>query len=73
MNIALWVVAALLAVLMLNASTKLFVPKEQLATKYGRGWMGDNSVGFVKSLEPLSSWLRGAPFQRRFMLPCAPS
>jgi hypothetical protein len=52
MNIALWVVAALLAVLMLNASTKLFVPKEQLATKYGRGWMGDNSVGFVKSLEP---------------------
>ena len=54
MNLALWVVAGLLSVLMLNASTKLFVPKERLATKYGRGWMGDNSVGFVKTLVDLA-------------------
>jgi hypothetical protein len=53
MNLALWVVAGLLSVLMLNASTKLFVPKERLATKYGRGWMGDNSVRFVKTLGAL--------------------
>jgi hypothetical protein len=38
---------------MLNASTKLFVPKETQATKYGRGWMGDNSAGFVKTLGAL--------------------
>jgi hypothetical protein len=50
LNLALWIVAGLLAVLMLNAATKLFVPKEKLATKYGREWMGDNSVGFVKTL-----------------------
>jgi hypothetical protein len=50
MSLALWVVAGLLSVLMLNASTKLFVPKVKLATKYGRGWMADNSVGFVKTL-----------------------
>ena len=53
MNIALWIVAGLLSVLMLNAATKLFVPKEELATKYGRGWMADNSVGFVKTLGAL--------------------
>jgi hypothetical protein len=53
MNIALWIVAGLLALLMLNAATKLFVPKDKLATKYGRGWMRDNSVGFVKTLGAL--------------------
>jgi hypothetical protein len=54
MNIALWIVAGLLALLMLNAATKLFVPKDKLATKYGRGWMRDNSVGFVKTLVDLA-------------------
>jgi hypothetical protein len=53
MNLTLWIVAGLLAVLMLNAATKLFVPKEKLATKYGRGWMADNSVGFVKTVGAL--------------------
>ena len=32
---------------------KLFVPKEKLATKYGRGWIGDASVGFAKTLGAL--------------------
>jgi hypothetical protein len=53
MNLALLIVAGLLSVLMLNAATKLFVPKEKLATKYGREWMRDNSVGFVKTLGAL--------------------
>jgi DoxX-like family len=53
MNLALWIIAGLLAVLMLNAATKLFVPKDELATKYGRGWIGDNSVGFVKTIGAL--------------------
>ena len=53
MNLALWIIAGLLAALMLTAATKLFVPKDKLATKYGRGWMGDNSVGFVKTVGAL--------------------
>jgi hypothetical protein len=53
MNLALWIIAGLLAVLMLNAATKLFAPKEKLASKYGRGWMGDNGVGFVKTIGAL--------------------
>ncbi|MGH3479846.1 MAG: DoxX family protein [Nocardioidaceae bacterium] len=53
MNLALWIIAGSLAVLMLNAATKLFLPKDKLATKYGRGWMGDNSVGFVKTIGAL--------------------
>ena len=53
MNLALWIIAGLLAVVMLNAATKLFVPKEKLATKYGRGWIEDASVGFVKTIGAL--------------------
>jgi hypothetical protein len=35
MNLALWIFAGLLAVLMLNATTKLFVPKESWPTSTG--------------------------------------
>jgi DoxX-like protein len=54
MNLALWIVAGLLAVGFLVSSTiKLFVPKEKLAAVPGGGWTGDASVGFVKALGAL--------------------
>lgn len=54
MNLALWISAGLLAVVMLvGGTTKLFVPKEKLAAAHGGGWTGDASVGFVKSLAAL--------------------
>src|ERR687894_1020627 len=51
MNLALWIVAGLLASLFLLAgSTKLFVPREKLAEAPGGGWVNDFSAGFVKAL-----------------------
>jgi hypothetical protein len=51
MNLALWIIAGLLAgVFVLSSSAKLFVPKEKLATVPLGGWVGDASVGFVKAL-----------------------
>jgi hypothetical protein len=51
MNLALWIVAGLLAaVFLFSGSAKLFVPKEKLATVPLGGWTGDASVGFVKAL-----------------------
>ena len=51
MSLALWISAGLLAVVLLVSSTsKLFVPKEKLATVPLGGWTGDASVGFVKAL-----------------------
>jgi hypothetical protein len=54
MNLALWISAGLLAVVLLvSSSAKLFVPKEKLATVPLGGWTGDASVGFVKALGAL--------------------
>ena len=54
MNLALWIVAGLLAAVMLVGSAgKLFVPKEKLAAAPGGGWTGDASVGFVKTMGAL--------------------
>jgi uncharacterized membrane protein len=51
MNLALWIVAGLLAaVFLLAGSTKLFVSRENLARAPGGGWTLDFSVGFVKAL-----------------------
>jgi hypothetical protein len=51
MNLTLWIVAGLLAAVMLFGSlAKLFVPKEKLAEAPAGGWTGDASVGFVKTL-----------------------
>ena len=51
MSLALWISAGLLAVVLLVSSTsKLFVPKEKLATVALGGWTGDASVGVVKAL-----------------------
>jgi DoxX-like protein len=50
-NLALWISAGLLAVVMLvGGGSKLFVPKEKLAAAPYGGWTGDAGVGFVKSL-----------------------
>jgi hypothetical protein len=51
MNIALWIVAGLLAaVFLLAGSTKLFIPREKLAEAPGGGWVNDFGAGFVKFL-----------------------
>jgi hypothetical protein len=51
MNLALWTIAGLLAVVALTGGvTKVFVTKEKLAAAPGGGWTGDASVGFVKTL-----------------------
>jgi hypothetical protein len=51
MNLALWIIAGLLAgVFVLSSSAKLFVPKEKLASVPLGSWVGDASVGFIKGL-----------------------
>lgn len=51
MNIAVWSVSGLLAVVFLVASsTKLFLSKGKLAKAPGGGWVLDFSAGFVKFL-----------------------
>ncbi len=51
MNLALWAIAGLLAVVALTGGvTKLFVPKEKLSAAPGGGWTGNASVGFIKTL-----------------------
>ena len=51
MNLALWIIAGLLAAVFLVAgSTKLFIPQEKLAKAPGAGWVNDFSAGFVKAL-----------------------
>lgn len=54
MNIALWIVAGVLAAIFLLAgSTKLLIPREKLAEAPGGGWVWDFSGTFVKSLGAL--------------------
>lgn len=50
MNLALWIVAGLLAVVFLTGSAKLFVPKEKLATMRFAGWVDDFSAVTVKAI-----------------------
>ena len=51
MNLALWAIAGLLALVALTGGvTKVLVPKEKLAAAPGGGWTGHASVGFVKTL-----------------------
>ena len=54
LNVALWIVAGLLAVVMLGSSAKIFVPKEKLA---GMGaatrWVEDFSPGALKAIGAL--------------------
>ena len=54
MNLALWIVAGLLAVVyLLSGIGKLIVPKEKLATAPGAGWVEDFSAGSVKAIGAL--------------------
>ena len=51
MNLALWIVAGLLAVVALSGGiSKTFVPKAKLAELPGGQWTGDVGAGFVKTL-----------------------
>ena len=54
MNLSLWIVAGLLAVVYLGSGAgKLIVPKEKLATAPGGGWVEDFSAGSVKAIGAL--------------------
>ena len=51
MNIALWIIAGLLAAVFLVAgANKLFIPQAKLARAPGGGWVLEFSAGFVKAL-----------------------
>jgi hypothetical protein len=51
MNLALWIVAGLLAAVFLLASaTKLFLPKERLAKAPGGGWVNHFSTRAIKTI-----------------------
>ena len=54
MNLTLWIIAGLLAVVYLaSGAGKLIVPKEKLATAPGAGWIEDFSAGSVKAIGAL--------------------
>ena len=56
LNVALWIVAGLLAgVFLISSSTKLFVPKERLATMGGAAgrWVGDFTPSALRALGAL--------------------
>ena len=51
MNLALWAITGLLALVALTGGiTKVFVSKEKLAAAPGGSWTKDAGVGFVKTL-----------------------
>src|SRR5262245_57156734 len=52
MNVALWIVAGLLAAVLLGSSAKTFVPKEKMAGMLGEGsrWVEDFSPGALKAI-----------------------
>src|ERR687896_1635001 len=54
LNLSLWIVAGLLAVVFLLASAKLFVPKEKLAGMSASSrWVEDFSPGALKAIGAL--------------------
>ncbi|MGI5289754.1 DoxX family protein [Nonomuraea polychroma] len=51
MNLALWICAGLLAVVLLTGGVgKLIVPQKKMAAMRGAGWTADVSAGFLKVL-----------------------
>ncbi|MEW2811566.1 DoxX family protein [Streptomyces massasporeus] len=52
MNLALWIVAGLMAVICLTGSSKMFVPREKLAAVGGSAsrWVEDFSPGALKAI-----------------------
>jgi hypothetical protein len=54
MNVALWIIAGLLAVAFLSSGVmKLIRPKEKLAAAPGGGWAEDFSAGAIKAIGAL--------------------
>jgi uncharacterized membrane protein YphA (DoxX/SURF4 family) len=54
MNLTLWIIAGLLAVVYLaSGAGKLIVPKEKIAAIPGGGWVEDFSAGTVKAIGAL--------------------
>ncbi len=54
MNLTLWIVAGLLAVVyLLSGGGKLIMPKEKIAATPGGGWVEDFSAGSVKAIGAL--------------------
>lgn len=54
MDLALWIVAGLLAVVFLAAGAgKLIVPKEKMENLRGANWTQDASAGFIKTIGAL--------------------
>ena len=51
MNIALWIIAALLALVFLaSGALKLILPKEKIAATSAGGWVEDFSAGSIKAI-----------------------
>jgi DoxX-like family len=52
MNVALWIAAGLLSVVLLGSSAKMFVPKEKMVGMMGAGsrWVEDFSPGALKAI-----------------------
>jgi hypothetical protein len=51
MNLTLWIIASVLAaVFLVGAASKLFIPKDTLASFPGGGWVKDFSPGFVQAM-----------------------
>lgn len=75
MNLALWIVAGLLAALALSGgATKTFMPKnklDELGAKSGGGWTQHASAGFVRTLGVLKI-LAAAGFTLPAVLDIAP-
>src|ERR687898_1213950 len=54
MNVALWIVAGLLAVVLLISTSKAFVPREKMATVGAAAeWVEDFSPGALRAIAPL--------------------
>jgi hypothetical protein len=54
MNLALWIVAGLLAAVLLVSSAKLFVPREKMAAMgAATRWVGDFSPGALRAIGAL--------------------
>ncbi|WP_328854054.1 DoxX family protein [Microbispora hainanensis] len=70
MNLALWIVAGLLAVVALaGGAIKAFTPKEKLAATPGGAWTRSVSAGGVKTLGVLEI-LAAAGFTLPYLLEC---
>lgn len=59
MDLALWIVAGLLAAVLLVSTSKVFVPREKMASVGAAAeWVLDFSPGALRPSEPSKSWPR---------------